>query len=152
MVVCEGVAVPIGFLGGWRYFCAQAKSGKVWGYSEVKQKVKCQSEWALEDWEWHFSIWWSRTRVLVGVGLMSNRLQIIVSDLYLYIVYLYTHTLNTHTDTLLLHITYLHIQNCPLLYTCTYNCKFVYCYSLFTCSFYYLFVFLFCHFHSVALR
>ncbi len=56
------------------------------------------------------------------------------------LIYL-THILSLHLN---LHI--ICIQNCLLLYTCTYDCPFVYCYSLFTCSifnssFYYLFFF-----------
>ncbi len=49
-------------------------------------------------------------------------------------IHLYTYLSNTHTQsTLQLHIIYMYIQNCPLLYTYTYNWQFVYCYSLFTC-------------------
>ncbi len=37
-------------------------------------------------------------------------------------------------------IIYLYIQNCPLSYTCTYNCQCAYCYSLFTCTFLFFFL------------
>ncbi len=55
-------------------------------------------------------------------------------------IHLYTYLSNTHTQsTLQLHIIYMYIQNCPLLYTCKYNWQFVY-YSLFTCYFESLFL------------
>ncbi len=68
---------------------------------------------------------------------------------------LFIHLSNTHTHLVYTSIAHnIPVQNCPLLYTCTYNCRFVYCYSLFTCSFefFLLYVFLFCHCNSVALR
>ncbi len=67
---------------------------------------------------------------------------IMVHTLFIYL----THILSLHFK---LHIIYLYIQNSPLLYTCTYNCQFVYCYSLFTCSFSFLFL-LFVFFCSVT--
>ncbi len=51
---------------------------------------------------------------------------------------------NTYTQsTLQLHIIYLYIQNCPLLYTCKCNCQFVYCYSLFTSFLFFFLLFVF---------
>ncbi len=56
------------------------------------------------------------------------------------LIYL-THILSLHFN---LHIIYLYIQNILLLYT--YNCQFVYCYSIFTCS-----IFIICVFCSVII-